>query len=150
MSNKYGNARFAPRRFSRNKRFALISPREETRIYIHLHIVGHEKERKSASAGSGLHACTYVHGYNRPSLTPAFALLRHEREGEDRRRALREPAEGESGCGSGSCDCFGFDLGSIYRVYARICALPLLSTTLFDATLRLERNRPREHTHTYI
>lgn len=33
------------------------------------------------------------------------------------------------------------------RVYR---ALPLLSTTLLDATFRLERNQPREHTCTHV
>lgn len=35
--------------------------------------------------------------------------------------------------GSGSCDCFGFDLGSIYRVYAYASAspsAPLVSTLM--------------------
>ena len=38
------------------------------------------------------------------------------REGEERRREK----EREGVVGSGSCDCFGFDLGSIYRVHARM------------------------------
>jgi len=54
---------------------------------------------------------------------------REEKEREGRRRREREGM-----VGSGSCDCFGFDLGSIYRVHARMCPNPPTRHSVSNAT----------------
>lgn len=57
-------------------------------------------------------------GYTRGYLLPSSCqgtLVDGERERE-RERSWKWV--------SSSCDCFGFDLGSIYRVYTRICLNP--------------------------
>lgn len=141
MSNKYGIVR----RFSRNKRFALISPGKETRIYSPAHCRAREGGKESVSAGN---ACTYrvVAAVADAGVCPPQTRKR----GRGSASSWGSRQRVRSGCGSGSCDCFGFDLGSIYRVYARMRAPSLLSTTLLDATLRLERNQPREHIRTHV
>lgn len=47
---------------------------------------------------------------------------------------------------SSSCDCFGFDLGSIYRVYTRICPNPppLFSSETRQLCCTDTNNRERE------
>lgn len=47
---------------------------------------------------------------------------------------------------SSSCDCFGFDLGSIYRVYTRICLNPppLFSSETRQLCCTDTNNRERE------
>jgi len=57
-----------------------------------------------------------------------------ERERREKGRRREREREREGVVGSESCDCFGFDLGSIYRVYARMCLNPPTRRSVSNAT----------------
>lgn len=102
--NKVQRGTFRPR----NERFTLIS-RGKRKWGTTTCAFRYSKRRKRERERKG-----YTRGYLLPSSCQG-TLVDGERERE-RERSWKWV--------SSSCDCFGFDLGSIYRVYTRICLNP--------------------------
>lgn len=108
---------------------------------------GWDGEREEEGEGEGMSAgVACIHGYSSRRRRRRRARPSQTRTqkgdgigGREGRRRQRDRDGEKRAVGSGFCDCFGFDLGSIYRVYAYV---PQPS----DATLSLERNQPCEHT----
>lgn len=91
-----------------------------------------EEEREKEGGESGEKG--YTRGYLLPSSSQG-TLVDDERERERSWKWV-----------SSSCDCFGFDLGSIYRVYTRICPNPppLFSSETRQLCCTDTNNRERE------